>query len=121
MELIWRATATHLQVLSPPVKKEQKKGFCNDWTAKNWKFSAADIKERGYWDDYAEAYEDMIRATAAKHAPWYVVPADNNWLTRLVVAAALIYALGSLDLKFPEVDDDKKAELTLARTALEQE
>ena len=71
-------------------KKEQKKRFLQrlDDAAKNWKFSAADIKERGYWDDYAEAYEDMIRATAAKHAPWYVVPADNKWFSRLVVAAA---------------------------------
>src|SRR5512132_876514 len=103
-------------------KKEQKKRFLQrlDDAAKNWKFSAADIKERGYWDDYAEAYEDMIRATAAKHAPWYVVPADNKWFSRLVVAAALIDALGSLDLKFPEVDDEKKAELAVARVALEQ-
>ena len=88
---------------------------------KNWKFSLADMKERGYWDEYAEAYEDMIRATAAKHAPWYVVPADNKWFTRLIVAAAIIDALGSLDLKFPEVDDAKKAELAAARAALEQE
>jgi PPK2 family polyphosphate:nucleotide phosphotransferase len=104
-------------------KKEQKKRFLQrlDNSAKNWKFSAADMKERGYWDEYAEAYEEMIRATAAKHAPWYVVPADNKWFTRLVVAAAIIDALGSLDLKFPEVDDDKKAELAVARVALEQE
>ena len=104
-------------------KNEQKKRFVQrlDDAAKNWKFSAADIKERGYWDDYAEAYEDMIRETAAKHAPWYVVPADNKWFSRLVVAAALIDALGSLDLKFPEVDDEKKAELAVARVALEQE
>ena len=104
-------------------KKEQKKRFLQrlDDAAKNWKFSAADIKERGYWDDYAEAYEDMIRSTAAKHAPWYVVPADNKWFSRLVVAAALIDALGSLDLKFPKVDDEKKAELAVARVALEQE
>ena len=104
-------------------KKEQKKRFLQrlDNAAKNWKFSDADIKERSYWDDYAEAYEDMIRATAAKHAPWYVVPADNKWFSRLVVAAALIYALGSLDLKFPKVDGEKKAELAVARVALEQE
>jgi polyphosphate kinase 2 (PPK2 family) len=81
----------------------------------------ADMKERGYWDEYAEAYEDMIRATAAKHSPWYVVPADKKWFTRLVVAAAIIGALGSLDLQFPAVDDAKKAELTAARAALEQE
>ena len=104
-------------------KKEQKKRFLQrlDNPDKNWKFSMADMKERGYWNEYAEAYEDMIRATAANHAPWYVVPADHKWFTRLVVAAAIIDALGSLDLQFPEVDDVKKAELTAARAALEQE
>ena len=104
-------------------KKEQKKRFLQrlDNPDKNWKFSTADMKERGYWNEYAEAYEDMIRATAANHAPWYVVPADHKWFTRLVVAAAIIDALGSLDLQFPEVDDVKKAELTAARAALEQE
>ena len=104
-------------------KKEQKKRFLQrlDNPDKNWKFSTADMKERGYWNEYAEAYEDIIRATAANHAPWYVVPADHKWFTRLVVAAAIIDALGSLDLQFPEVDDVKKAELTAARAALEQE
>lgn len=81
----------------------------------------ADAGERGHWGDYREAYEDMIRATATKDAPWYVVPADNKWFTRVVVAAAIIDALGSLDLKFPEVDDAKKKELAAARVALEQE
>ena len=104
-------------------ENEQKKRFLQrlDNPDKNWKFSMADMKERGYWNEYAEAYEDMIRATAANHAPWYVVPADHKWFTRLVVAAAIIDALGSLDLQFPEVDDVKKAELTAARAALEQE
>jgi PPK2 family polyphosphate:nucleotide phosphotransferase len=104
-------------------KKEQKKRFLErlDNPDKNWKFSMADAKERGHWDDYQEAYEDMIRATATKDAPWYVVPADNKWFTRVVVAAAIIDALGSLDLKFPEVDDAKKKELATARIALEQE
>ena len=104
-------------------KKEQKKRFLQrlDNPDKNWKFSMADMKERGYWNEYAEAYEDIIRATAANHAPWYVVPADHKWFTRFVVAAAIIDALGSLDLQFPEVDDLKKAELTAARAALEQE
>jgi polyphosphate kinase 2 (PPK2 family) len=88
---------------------------------KNWKFSIADMKERGYWNEYAKAYEDMILATAANHAPWYVVPANHKWFTRLVVAAAIIDAPGSLDLQFPEVDDAKRAELTAARAALEQE
>jgi PPK2 family polyphosphate:nucleotide phosphotransferase len=104
-------------------KKEQKKRFLErlDNPDKNWKFSMADAKERGHWDEYQEAYEDMIRATATKDAPWYVVPADNKWFTRVVVAAAIIDALGSLDLKFPEVDDAKKKELAAARVALEQE
>jgi PPK2 family polyphosphate:nucleotide phosphotransferase len=104
-------------------KEEQRKRFLErlDNPDKNWKFSMADAKERGHWDDYQEAYEDMLRATATKHAPWYVVPADNKWFTRVVVAAAIIDALGSLDLKFPEVSDDKKKELAAARIALEQE
>jgi PPK2 family polyphosphate:nucleotide phosphotransferase len=104
-------------------KKEQKKRFLEriDNPDKNWKFSAADLKERSYWDDYAKAYEEMIRATATDYAPWYVVPADNKWFSRLVVAAAIIAALGSLDLKFPEVDERKKAELAAARAALEKE
>ena len=104
-------------------KKEQKKRFLErlEIPAKNWKFSAADIKERGYWDDYATAYEDVISATATKHAPWYVVPADTKWFSRLVVAAAIIDALGSLNLRFPKVDEEKKAELAAARAALEKE
>jgi PPK2 family polyphosphate:nucleotide phosphotransferase len=104
-------------------KKEQKKRFLErlDNPDKNWKFSMADAKERGHWDDYQEAYEDMIRATATRDAPWYVVPADNKWFTRVVVAAAIIDGLGSLDLKFPEVDEAKKKELAAARLALEQE
>ena len=104
-------------------KKEQKKRFLErlDNPDKNWKFSMADAQERAYWDAYHEAYEDMIRATASKQAPWYVVPADNKWFTRVVVAAAIIDALGSLDLKFPVVDDEKKKELAAARLALEQE
>jgi PPK2 family polyphosphate:nucleotide phosphotransferase len=104
-------------------KKEQKERFLArlDEPHKNWKFSMADAKERGFWNDYQEAYEDMIRATATEDAPWYVVPADHKWFTRVVVAAAIIDALGSLDLKFPEVSDDKKKELAAARIALEQE
>jgi PPK2 family polyphosphate:nucleotide phosphotransferase len=104
-------------------KKEQKKRFLErlDNPDKNWKFSIADARERGRWDDYQEAYEDMLRATATKDAPWYVVPADNKWFTRVVVAAAIIDALGSLDLRFPKVDDDKAKELAAARIALEQE
>jgi PPK2 family polyphosphate:nucleotide phosphotransferase len=104
-------------------KKEQKKRFLErlDNPDKNWKFSMADAQERARWDDYAKAYEEMIGATATKEAPWYVVPADNKWYTRVVVAAAIIDALGSLDLAFPRVDDAKKKELAAARAALEGE
>ena len=88
-------------------KKEQKKRFLEriEEPEKNWKFSANDAKEREYWDDYMEAYEDMIRNTATKEAPWYVVPADNKWFTRVVVAAAVIDALASLNLKYPKVSE----------------
>jgi PPK2 family polyphosphate:nucleotide phosphotransferase len=104
-------------------KKEQKKRFLErlDIADKYWKFSGADLEERGFWKQYQEAYEDMIRATATDYAPWYVVPADNKWYSRLVVAAALIDALGSLDLRFPEVDEAQKAKLTAAREILQKE
>jgi polyphosphate kinase 2 (PPK2 family) len=104
-------------------KKEQKKRFLErlDNADKYWKFSGADLEERGFWKQYQEAYEDMIRATATDYAPWYVVPADNKWYSRLVVAAALIDALGSLDLRFPEVDEAQKAKLTAAREILQKE
>jgi PPK2 family polyphosphate:nucleotide phosphotransferase len=104
-------------------KHEQKKRFLErlDDPDKNWKFSMADARERAYWDEYAKAYEEMVRATATGHAPWYVVPADKKWFTRIVVAAAIIDALGSLDLEFPKVDGAKKDELAAARAALEGE
>jgi len=104
-------------------RKEQKKRFLEriEMDQKNWKFSAADAKERGYWDQYMDAYEDMIRQTATGHAPWVVVPADNKRFARLVVAAAVIDALSDLKLKFPEVSEAQKAELTRIRKALEQE
>jgi polyphosphate kinase 2 (PPK2 family) len=92
-----------------------------DEPEKNWKFSAADVRERAHWDEYMEAYEDMIRATATPHAPWYVVPADNKWFTRLVVGAAIVEALESLDLHYPKVDKQKRAELAAARKLLMQE
>jgi len=100
--------------------KEQKKRFLEriEEPEKNWKFSANDAKERGYWDDYMAAYEDMIRNTATKEAPWYVVPADNKWFTRVVVAAAVIDALDSLNLKYPKVSDSKLKELAAAKRAL---
>jgi len=101
-------------------KKEQKKRFLEriEEPEKHWKFSAADIRERQYWDDYMKAYEDMIQNTATKHAPWYVVPADNKWFTRVVVAAAVIEALASLDLHYPEVSKEKLKELAAAKKTL---
>ena len=104
-------------------RREQKKRFLErlDQPEKNWKFSSADAKERGHWDEYMEAYEDMIRATATKDAPWFVVPADNKWFTRLVVAGAVVEALEDLDLEFPEVDKEKRAELAKARRMLMRE
>jgi PPK2 family polyphosphate:nucleotide phosphotransferase len=104
-------------------RKEQKKRFLEriDKPEKHWKFSAADVRERAYWQDYMEVYEDMIRHTATEHAPWYVVPADHKWFTRAVVAAAIITALASLDLHYPQVSEEKRQELTLARQALLEE
>ena len=104
-------------------RKEQKKRFLErlERPEKNWKFSLADAQERQHWDSYMEAYEDAIRATAAPWAPWYVVPADTKWFTRLVVASAVIDALEKMDLAYPEVDEAKKAELAKAREALEAE
>jgi PPK2 family polyphosphate:nucleotide phosphotransferase len=104
-------------------RKEQKKRFLErlDNPDKNWKFSLADARERGHWKEYQDAYQDMIRATATPYAPWYVVPADNKWFTRLVVGAGIIDTLGSLGVEYPEVDAAKKAELKAARAALEGE
>jgi PPK2 family polyphosphate:nucleotide phosphotransferase len=101
-------------------KGEQKKRFLErlEMPEKNWKFSMADVKERGYWKEYQKAYEEMIQNTATKYAPWYVIPADNKWFTRLAVAAATIEALHSLNLQFPEVDKQKKKELARVREAL---
>ena len=101
-------------------RREQKKRFLErlEDSAKNWKFSMADVKERGYWKDYMAAYEEMIRNTATEHAPWYVVPADNKWFSRLVVASAIIEALKKLDLAFPDVDAAKKAELKKIKDSL---
>jgi PPK2 family polyphosphate:nucleotide phosphotransferase len=101
-------------------KKEQKRRFLQrvETPEKNWKFSAADMAERGFWDEYQKAYEDMIRNTASKHSPWYVVPADNKWFTRVVVAAAVIDTLASLNVDYPKVDAGKLKEIAAARKAL---
>jgi len=101
-------------------KAEQKRRFLErlEKPEKNWKFSTNDIKEREFWSDYKTAYEDMIRHTATKEAPWYVVPADNKWFTRVVVAAAVVETLGALDLKYPQVGKQKRQQLAAAKRAL---
>ncbi|MET0988525.1 MAG: polyphosphate kinase 2 family protein [Steroidobacteraceae bacterium] len=101
-------------------KKEQKKRFLErlEKPEKNWKFNPEDLEERERWDDYQAAYEKTIRATATKHAPWYVVPADHKWFTRLVVASAIIEGLAGLDLRFPEVTSAQKREIARARRLL---
>ena len=101
-------------------KDEQKKRFLEriDNPEKNWKFSSADAKERSHWDEYMNAYEAMIRNTATKDSPWYIVPADNKWFTRLVVAATVIDALASLDLNYPTVGAEKLKELAEAKNLL---
>jgi PPK2 family polyphosphate:nucleotide phosphotransferase len=99
---------------------EQKKRFLDRIhdPAKNWKFSSADSRERGFWKDYMDAYEQMIRNTATEYAPWYVIPADNKWFTRVAVAAVVIDALASLDLQYPEVSEAQRKELAVAEKAL---
>src|SRR2546429_7707417 len=101
-------------------KKEQKRRFLEriDDPPKNWKFSSNDANERDFWDAYMEAYEEMIQETATKEAPWYVVPADNKWFNRVVVAAAVIEALVDLDLEYPDVGEDKRKELAAAKKKL---
>ena len=104
-------------------RKEQKKRFMErlDSPNKNWKFSASDVHERKFWGEYMHAFEDAIRATASKRSPWYVVPADNKWFTRLFVAAAIVATIEKLDLAYPTVDAEKKKELQAARAALSRE
>jgi PPK2 family polyphosphate:nucleotide phosphotransferase len=101
-------------------RREQKRRFLEriERTEKNWKFSVADAQERQHWKEYMGAYEDMIRATATDHAPWYVVPADNKWFTRIVVAAAVVDALGSLGLAYPTLGPAQVKELASAKRVL---
>ena len=103
-------------------KKEQKRRFLQrlENPEKNWKFSAADVRERTYWDDYMKAYEEMIVATSSKHSPWYVVPADNKWYTRLVVAAAVVETLKDLELAYPTVGPEQLKQLQAAKAQLER-
>ena len=102
-------------------KKEQKRRFMErlDNSEKNWKFSSADIRERACWKDYMDAYEEMIRNTSTSDAPWHVIPADNKWVTRIAVAAAIVDTLEELKLAYPKVDDNKAKELSAARKVLE--
>ena len=104
-------------------RKEQKKRFMErlDRPDKHWKFSATDVHERKFWGDYMHAFQEAIRTTASKRAPWYVVPADNKWFTRLIVAAAIVEAIEKLDLAYPTVDATKNKELQTARAALSRE
>lgn len=104
-------------------KAEQKRRFMErlDNPDKNWKFSATDVAERQHWSEYQEAYEEAIRNTASNEAPWYVVPADNKWFTRLVVAAAVVGAMARLKLQYPGVGPAKRKELTAARKQLSAE
>src|SRR5262245_646740 len=104
-------------------RKVQKKRFMDrlDEPEKKWKFSASAVKEREFCDDYMQAFEEAIKGTASKHAPWFVVPADNKWFTRLIVAAAIVEAVADLGLAYPKVDAEKKKELAAARVALSRE
>jgi len=104
-------------------KKEQQKRFLErlDKPEKHWKFSENDVLERRHWNEYMRAYEEMIRNTSTKHAPWYVIPADHKWFTRLAVAEVIVHALDALDLSFPKVSADREKELQKARRALKHE
>ncbi len=104
-------------------KDEQRKRFIAriDEPDKNWKFNEGDVKERAYWDDYQKAYEQAINETAAKHAPWYVIPADDKKNMRLIVAQAVLEHLRALDMQFPQVDDKRREELAQFKEMLENE
>ncbi len=104
-------------------KEEQKQRFLDriDEADKNWKFSSADIKERGYWDDYQKAYEEAIRKTATDTAPWFVIPADKKWFSRVAAIQVIIDALEAMDLQFPEVSEEEKQSLSDSKAQLERE
>ena len=104
-------------------RKEQKKRFMErlDRPDKHWKFSTSDVHERKFWGDYMHAFEEAIRGTASRHAPWYVVPADNKWFTRLIVAAVIVEAVEKLNLAYPRIDAEKRKELQTARAALSRD
>jgi PPK2 family polyphosphate:nucleotide phosphotransferase len=104
-------------------KEEQRRRFLSriQEPGKNWKFTAGDVTERAHWDEYQGAYQKAIRTTASKTAPWYVVPADQKWFTRLVVVGAMVDALEKLDLRYPDPDPAKAAQLAEAKRILEKE
>jgi polyphosphate kinase 2 (PPK2 family) len=104
-------------------KDEQKKRFLKriNEPDKNWKFSATDVKERAFWNDYMKAYEDALEATSTKLAPWYIVPADNKWFTRAAVSEIICQRLESLDLKYPELVASHREQLLEAKKVLESE
>lgn len=104
-------------------KDEQKKRFLKriNEPDKNWKFSATDVKERHFWDDYQDAYKDALEATSTRKSPWYIVPADNKWFTRAAVSEIICQRLESLDLKYPELVESHKQELLEAKKVLESE
>ena len=101
-------------------KPEQAKRFLRriDDPAKNWKFSPSDINERRYWDQYQQAFDDMLSQTSTEWAPWFVVPADHKWFTRLATAAVVVGALAEIDPQYPRVDPGVRREMALARAAL---
>lgn len=104
-------------------KEEQRIRFLKriDVPERNWKFSAADIRERRYWDDYQQAFSDMLSATSTRWAPWYVIPADRKWFARICAGAVLAHTLMTIDPRYPEVSEEAKAELGEARKRLEQQ
>lgn len=104
-------------------REEQRRRFLDrlEDTDKQWKFSTADVRERAYWDDYQRAYQDAIAATAAPHAPWYVVPADHKWYMRLVVVAAIVDAIEALGLNYPKTPPEERAQFAELRAQLEAE
>jgi polyphosphate kinase 2 (PPK2 family) len=103
--------------------EEQKQRFLDriDEPEKNWKFSAGDAKERGFWDDYMKAYTEVLSATSTDRSPWYIIPADKKWFTRLAVSEVIVQKLDSLNLKYPTVTEAQKAELIEAKKILENE
>lgn len=101
-------------------KEEQSKRFLEriEDPAKNWKFSASDLTERNYWNNYMKCYEEAISATSTKFAPWYIIPADKKWFTRLAISEVIIETMKSLDLKYPEVSDEQKKNLEVCKEKL---